>query len=283
LKLTEIQSSDLLKDDTFSFFMPIEVMRKADGDKDTQRKIKGVASTADKDLQGETVLQSGIDFSYFLKYGYINDDHKDGPENKVGEPTECRLTPQGLWIAGFLYKGKERSDFWWDHLQALARNDSKRKVGFSIQGKIQRREGSTIVKCWLQDVAITASPVNTHTWAEIAKSLNSQKWCLHPLDPVCKGGCCTCGPGMKKGDLLTATVESKTKDKEDEDKALTAGGMGRMIVPQSLEGSAKNVHTPFNKSEITYPEAVAFLAKSKGYSAPVAKAFADAIFATRSA
>ncbi len=258
MKLTETNTDDLKgTGDDFHFFVPIESISKSE--KDGQRLIQGIASTATRDLQGEIVVQKGIDFEYFLDKGYINDDHKDGPENKVGEPLECKMTDKGLWIKAMLYKGKERADHWWEHINSLERNKSKRKVGFSIQGKIVRRQGSTILKCWLQDVAITASPVNTNTWAEIVKSLNSQAWCGHPKDNECVGGCCACGP-------------------EPEEKALSTAS-GAMLVPQSLEGSAKE-QTYKSVERLSYEEALHYVQAHKGYTPATAKALTDAIFAT---
>ena len=261
---------DLLANDEFHFFMPISAtLEKSEKKSEGRRVVQGIASTSDKDLQGETVLQKGIDYGYFLKHGYINDDHKPGPEHKVGEPTECRMTPGGLWIKGFLYKGKPRSDFWWEHLNALEQSGSDRQVGFSIQGKIVRRNGKIIEKCWLQDVAITASPVNTNTWAEIVKSLSAQEWCIHPWDDACPGGCCDCYVGKSMDD-----------DDEDEQKALSVGGAGAILVPESLEGRAK-VQT-FKSIEsierISFVEAVEYLQLEKGYSRMAARAIADAIF-----
>jgi hypothetical protein len=266
MKLTNVKDDLRGTGDTFHFFVPCESISKAD--KDGKRWIQGIASTSHRDLQGEVVDQKGIDFSYFLTDGYINDDHKDGPEHKVGEATECKMTPKGLFIKGFLYKGKERAEYWWEHINTLAANESKRKVGFSIQGKILRRQGRTILKCWLQDVAITASPVNTNTWAEICKSLSAQQWCLHPADTACKGGCCVCPPGAKS---LT--------DEVDEEKALSAGGMGATLVPQSLEGNA-TLQTHKSIDRISYDEAIREIQKSRNYSFPTAKALADAIFST---
>jgi hypothetical protein len=267
MRLEEANDRLLGNGTDFHFFMEVDRIEKSE--KDGKRWIQGIASTNHRDLQGEVVLQNGIDYSYFLSDGYINDDHKDGPENKVGEPTECRITQKGLWIKAWLYKGKERSEYWWEHINVLKQNNSNRKVGFSIQGKILRREGNTIAKCWLQDIAITASPVNTNTWAEIVKSLSGQQWCLHPWDPVCVGGCCTCGPAIK-------SLEAADDD-EDELKALSAGGMGAVVVPQSLEGSAK-VQTYKSQERISYGAAVEFLKSERGYSEHLARAFADAIF-----
>ena len=238
--------------DTFTFFLPAEVI-KSEKDADGKRWIQGIASTHHLDLQGETVAQRGIDYDYFLKHGYINDDHKDGPEHKVGEPTEAKITKDGFWIKGFLYKGKERADFWWEHLNSLQRSGSKRKVGFSIQGKVMRRNGKKIAKCWLQDVAITASPVNTKTWAEIVKSLNSDSW------------------------------EQVGEELDKEEKALSAGGMGGTLTPESLEGdnkitTYKSINAIPDNANLSYDGWVRVVQLDKGWSRTTAEAVVDAIF-----
>jgi hypothetical protein len=257
-----------LENDTFNFFLPVEAVSIEKSQKpDDKRWIQGIASTDNLDLQGEKVVQSGIDLAYFTEHGYVNDDHKPGPENKVGEPTEARITKAGLWVKAFLYKGHQRAEYWWEFINALVQSDAKRKVGFSIQGKVVRREGNSILKCWLQDIAITASPVNTHTWAEIVKSLSGERWCVHPwrsVEKSCKG----C-PG--KGACGQKPVD------EAEEKALSAGGMGRAMIPQSLEGGVKS---QLHKSTISYEESIKMLQIEKGYSRTTAKAIADSIFAT---
>lgn len=162
-------------DDSFTFWLPAQAVKISKGtDKKGApvRQIQGVASTSHSDLQGETVDQDGIDFSYFLKHGYFNNDHKPGAENKVGEPTECKVTKQGLWVKGFLYENLDAADAIWELMTAQTSNpQSKRRMGFSIEGKVKRRNGRKINECWIQDIAITPAPVNTATWAEIAKSL----------------------------------------------------------------------------------------------------------------
>lgn len=247
-------------ENSFNFFLPAEVVKS--GGKDDKRWIQGIASTEHLDLQGEKVLQSGIEYDYFLRYGYINDDHKSGPEHKVGEPTEAKITKDGFWIKGFLYKGKERADYWWEHLNSLEQSGSNRKVGFSIQGKVKRREGRKIAKCWIQDVAITASPVNVKTWAEIVKSLCNEPWCK-------SGPCC----------------DSPDCDGECDHKALTTTS-GAPLVPESLEGNAK-VQTFKSLDEI--PDHVSLdrdqwvrcLQLDKGWSRSTAKAVVDAIFISK--
>jgi hypothetical protein len=270
---------DLRGKDEFQFFVPMDIAKSDDlGEtKGSKRLIQGIASTEHVDLQGETVVQSGIDTSYFMKYGWINDDHRQGPEHKVGEPLECRATKAGLWIKALLYKGNgdERCDYWWNLIQTLERSGSPRKVGFSIEGKIIRRAGKSILKCWLKDIAITASPVNTNSWAEIVKSLSAERWCIHPwksLEKACKG----C-PGNASCDT---SIPAMLRSKEDEEKALTAAGNGAALRVQSLEGGAPKT-TTFKSlpDRISREDAIEYLRVSKGYSLPTARAVADVIFA----
>ncbi len=238
-----------IDEDTFSFWMPAQAVvltkSKKDGaDEEGRRWIQGIASTSSKDLQGEIIDQQGIDFSYFLKHGFFNWDHKEGPEEKVGEPTECKLTKNGLWVKGFLWKNKKRSDGIWEFMNSIASSGSDRRMGFSIQGKVKRRQGHIIKECWIQDIAITACPVNTATWAEIAKSLSAQTW-----------------------DLTKS-------EEEDESKAMVAGGSP--LVPESLEGKQKDVKT-LDKG-LTFTESVAWIQSTTGMSQQNAEATARTIF-----
>lgn len=266
-----------MSEDKFGFFVPVDII-KSETDKDGKRWIQGIASTDSLDLQGERVSQNGIDYSYFLKHGFINDDHQSGPEHKVGEPTEARITKKGFWIKGFLYKGKDRADHWWEHLNALQRSGSKRKVGFSIQGKVQRRQGKRIIKCWIQDVAITASPVNTSTWAEIVKSLALENWCEASYTPW--------------ADVNKACDCKNCPCNVDKEKALSTSGQGRALIPESLEGANKvttyksineALDECFKSMDVirSLDDAVTYLQFRHGYSRKTAEAVADSIFTSK--
>lgn len=237
--------------DTFSFWMPAQAISKSETKKKEsadpygRRWIQGIASTAARDLQGEIVDQQGIDFSYFLKYGYFNWDHKPGEENRVGEPTEAKLTKNGLWVKGYLYpQGKKKTaDDIWEHMHAVAAAGSRRKMGFSIQGKVQRREGSVIKRCWIQEIAVTSCPVNTTTWAEIAKSLSAQTWDLQ-----------------------------KDQDEDDAEKAVLAENP---LIPESLDSTVKDNRV--NKS-LTFDESVAYIQATTGMDLDAAEATARVVF-----
>lgn len=163
----------------YSFFVPLikaveEHSDSAEGSSDPIRSISGVASTENPDIEDEIVVQKGIDYSYFLNHGFFNDDHKKGIAFKVGEPTSASINSDGFSVGGFLYKGKPAAEDIWNHLMVIKANpNSNRKVGFSVQGKVLRKAGNRILKSWVQDVAVTASPINPYTYVDIIKSLSN--------------------------------------------------------------------------------------------------------------
>jgi hypothetical protein len=192
---------------TFNCWVPAQVI-KSGKSTNGKRWIQGIASTNSRDLQGEIVAQKGIDTSYFLKNGYFNNDHKPGTENKVGEPVDCKITKDGLWVKGFVYEGKKAADDIWEHMTSLNKSGASRRMGFSIEGKVLQRNGNTIEKCWIQDIAITPAPVNCSTWAEVTKSLSVQQWTQKALE--------TTAP------IKTESLDEEEK-KEDVAKGLTLG------------------------------------------------------------
>lgn len=233
-----------LDDDTWRCFVPatpIVKSGKQGADKTGKRWIQGIASTSARDLQGEIVDQNGIDLSYFLKYGWFNNDHKDGPENKIGIPTEAKVTKDGLWVKGYLLKDKKIADDFWELMNSLERSGTDRRVGFSIQGKVKRREGKVIKECWIQEIAITTAPVNTTTWAEIVKSLSAK---------------------------------SKPQGEEPEEKALDTAGSGQILIPESLDKEQKE---EIAKS-YTFDETVTYLVDRYGFDKEVAKGAATVVF-----
>ena len=211
------QVSGIIGED-FSFWIPLS---KAQGASRHKRPIQGIATTEDKDLDDEIVHKGGLDFDYFLKSGYYNYDHQPGPSNKVGRPTEARVDERGFFNKGFLYhcpglddcgdlhpKPHERADELWGFINVLEKGDPGRKLGQSIEGKIIERCANRIKRAWVRAIALTEKPVNTHTWTEIAKSLQrTPTFCL----TTCSGAC-ECFPieMMRKAEHLV--------------KALMAGG-----------------------------------------------------------
>lgn len=200
--------SNIREDGTFDFWFPATIQKGEDG----KMYVSGIASTEDEDLQGEKIKQEGIDLSYFLKRGFLNDDHSKETAGKVGIPTEAVVTRKGLWIKGFLLD-TPRAKGIWDLAQALEKSGSERKLGYSVEGKVLARDQKNpriITKCWLKDIAITASPINPKTFLDIAKSFAGTD----------------CTEIFVEGDTETEAVEKgqkkEKKEKTDETSVLDA-------------------------------------------------------------
>lgn len=235
-------------------------------EKDGRRWIKGVASTEDKDLQGEVVKQGGIDFSYFEEYGFFNNDHKPGPENKVGEPTLCKHRADGLYVEGFLYVENEAANGIWNLIKSLKASGSSREMGMSLQGKTRLRAGKTILKSWVQDIAITAAPINTHTWVDILKSL-SGAWCVNPSEEECVN-CRAC----EVGKALVAGHGNPTA---------TGGVSGEALRTESLDSDEKNQLFEADRKErrrLTKSQVSQWISETMGYTPATSDLYADVIF-----
>ncbi len=292
---------DFVKDEEFNFWLPMDLAKASPKDKKKGRRrlIQGISSTTHEDLQKETVKQRGIDFTYFLKFGYYNNDHKPGFENKVGQPLECKVTPEGLWTKGFLFDNHKIADAIWELAQALEASQADRKLGFSIQGKVTRRAGRGILKCWIQDIAITAAPINTHTWLDVVKSLSAlpdeyfcdDSGCFYvsprQISPVHKS---LCGSSCVKADAqamdkflgMGLAIDEKKMDlKKDGDtkecacseKALEAASP---LAVEDLEGKMKDQGWA-NKS-LNFDDCVDLLQEYRGLARPDAVVVAEAVF-----
>jgi len=168
----------------FKIWMPCELTKAGDG-KDEKWGFKGIASTTKRDTDGETLMPSGFDLSYFNESGLVNWNHlsKENPAAIIGEPTMAKIVPEGLYVETELYKTPTAKGVWELAKAMSKKKNSTKKLGFSIEGKVKRRNGTTIDECWIQDIAITPAPINTATWAEIAKSLSASSWTDSSVPP----------------------------------------------------------------------------------------------------
>lgn len=165
-------------------------------------RIGGLVSTEKLDLQGERILSNALNFDYFMKHGWLNDDHKKGQTKGavVGYPTSIdhfskgvrmpngKTAPKSGWyVEGYLVDteaGREMFEL------ALSLKDTGRSLGFSVEGKIADRKGGKVVgksengqdiirggtirKAYVTNIAVTHKPVNTDTFLEVlTKSLTA--------------------------------------------------------------------------------------------------------------
>lgn len=155
-----------------------------DGQKKSGKIIEGIASTEDKDQQGEIVMQDKMDCSYLLEKGYVNWNHSHAPEDQIGKPLEViklpggKDTPNGkpaTFFRAMLFDGMPRADAVWTLSKAIEGamgmgND--RMLGFSVEGGVRTREGHVLVETVVRHMAVTHEPVNAQSTARcvMAKS-----------------------------------------------------------------------------------------------------------------
>jgi hypothetical protein len=237
----------------FDFEMPLEVFEKADASEGKQRRIGGLASVGTKDRQDETIIQRGLDFSDFVANGWFNDNRSKVTTDILGYPDgdtppkyvqKGTMLPSGRiakgdghWVEGYLLN-TEKADRIWELGQALQKTN--RRLGFSVEGKIQKRIGPdnrTIAKALVRNVAITNCPVHPDARMEIlAKSLVAvEQSDPDELEKMLTMGTATPGQaptGVKTGEgagqvLAPESLEQDSKppvvlkDKEDEEDEKT--------------------------------------------------------------
>jgi len=198
----------------FEFHMPL---LKSEGASDAEMLICGVASCQDKDLQGEEVIQKGINFTPCMESGAINWDHRETPDCILGFPTHMsivnvddhpRLKKSGaqghvLYAEGKLYKGHAMAEWAWSLMKAMEQNNAPRRLAWSVQGRVYERNQHRLTKSEVRHLALTHQPIQVKSFAEVLKSLSTlrksldigsaQPLLLENLDPtmtsVLWGGC----------------------------------------------------------------------------------------------
>lgn len=292
-----VNTLGLKQDGSFRFHIPLDLTKSRDG----KVYIEGIASLQTPDIAGETVIQKGMDLSYFLKRGFFNDNHAKDSSGKVGVPTYAKHTPKGLHVKGYLLD-TPRAQGIVELADALQKSGGDRQLGFSVEGKVQERDGRIIKKSWIKDIAITAEPVHPGTYMEIVKSLSARIENEGYIeDPVQHS------TWSKIEDTLTKSVADALQELkknlpdlsevEGAEKSLEAGHEnppqtgGDALRKESLEGELKNQDIPQPEAEededeekekngqrrLTKSQAVE-LVVARGYSGAAARRIAGLLF-----
>lgn len=215
----------------FEFEVPITFFEKAGADDGKRRRIGGIISTENPDRQNEVILQSGLDFSDFLRSGWYNDNHSKDTTGVVGYPEMVQkfrrgdklpdgsIAPvNGTWAEGYLLK-TERANKIWELGQQL--QGTGRHLGFSVEGSVlQRSRGNrrVVAKAKVRNVAVTNCPVNEDSRLDIlAKSLIAAE----QMDP----------PAWEKA-LTAGTTEGGLTHPAGPQ---TGEGAGQVLMTESLE------------------------------------------------
>lgn len=190
----------------FIFAVPLDIIKSESPDSDEMR-IGGYASTPDEDRQGDEIIQRGLDITQFVEHGWFNHDHDNKLILGYPDKKKCKVSSKGFYVEGVLLKGVPLAEQVYQTALALQKSNAPRKMGFSIEGKVQKRDEKTgkIVKATVYNVAITANPVNVNcTWEVLAKSF---------ADSVALDKALEAGHGDANGSMLIPeSLESALKD-----------------------------------------------------------------------
>lgn len=213
-------------DGHFRFATPMTVFEKSDASTGQTRRIAGIISTEVKDRQGDLVIQKGLDFTEFLDFGWFNDNHSRETTSILGYPDYVEQFAKGdrlpdgslakadcTWAEGWLLETQKANEIW---ELGKALSQTNRRLGYSVEGKIERRTGAdrkTIAKAIVREVAITKAPVNTDTHLEIlAKAIVDENEAIEKA-------------------LAMGTVSSNATPVGPQ----TGAGAGQVLSPESLE------------------------------------------------
>jgi hypothetical protein len=163
--------------DIFKFYIPADIQKAYDESGKEVMKFKGIASTGEKDSQGEWLDPSGMDFSQFK---WVNWNHLGSKDSAtiIGEPTKAVITPKNeLDVEGILYPEVAMAQTTWNLMKALQNSPSGNKLGISVEGKVVARASNDkksplynrITKSRITGIALCPIPINGGTWADIIK------------------------------------------------------------------------------------------------------------------
>lgn len=163
-----------------NIFVPIDIegsiSKSNDNPTEKSWYVRGYATTPDIDFQEDMIDPEGIDISHFLEHGYINYEHQQGNEYKIGAPTKNSYVDikKGLFVEGKLYKGNPHAASIWNLANNIAKSGVERQLGFSIEGFARERDKEDprkITKTYITNVALTTNPANPNaTWETFMKS-----------------------------------------------------------------------------------------------------------------
>ncbi len=152
--------------------------------------VGGIISTEDKDTDGEIVKGLDVDTYFTGGWGKIKYEHAEykEPDCFIGFPKKViKKGKETHFIGELIGFDPEAKDEDLSIQQRLAKSTvnilqqieefnkrnpaTPQKAGWSIEGKIIEKSKNLIKKAQVVNVVFTTKPVNTHTYAQLVKSL----------------------------------------------------------------------------------------------------------------
>jgi hypothetical protein len=251
----------------FNFFVPlvadeeaINKAQQAQGDARYDNMIvHGMASDSSTDTDEEEMLPEGFDVKRFLKSGLINYEHqvKKDPKSVIGEPFEAYVKSGKFFIKAKLYKASQLAKDLWDTIIAMKESGSKRLPGWSIEGKALERDfykPKRVTKALITHCALTFTPKNANTWADIVKGEQAEDYVIPEFDLETANGGKTYLLEMQGSDGSTIRV-NKDFSITIIRKAMSAGAAtGMQLVGQVTSGASLKKESVDKKLKYLQPQ-----------------------------
>lgn len=165
-----------------NFFVPLTICKATTSfEEGGEMELEGIASTNDKDSDGEELDPSGYNLIPFLNNGIVNWNHrsKEDPSAVIGEPIEARITKDNeLYVKVRLFKNSEKARQVYNLASVMENSSlSNKRLGFSIEGFPVLKDPfnkKKILKADITGLAITPTPKNKNTFASIIKGEYSE-------------------------------------------------------------------------------------------------------------
>lgn len=161
--------------DNFDIFLPFDRVEKSSSSKkDKNVFVAGWASTPALDFQGERLDSFGLDPSYLFNNGFVDYEHDQ--DKIIGYPTDKSFVDpeRGLYVEAELFGNMPEVQNIVKLNNNLKKAQAKRKLGFSIEGKVLKRDPTDkdiVREVMVTGVAVTKNPANPEaTWEQVQKS-----------------------------------------------------------------------------------------------------------------
>lgn len=222
--------------------------------------LAGVASDESKDYDDEEIDPKGIDTRRFLHEGLINYEHMaktGGSKFIIGEPVDAFVKDGKFFVKGKLWKGKKIAEDLWDTLLVMKENNSKRRIGWSIEGKALERDRDNpkkIKKALLTHIALTFMPKNYNTFADIVKGHQEEDFIEPENDIKDNKYVYEFTKGCKKYGV-TKSFEIEEREEDEEEKATTTSST-ECLRKESLDKRTKNIIKSILNNKISTKEGI---------------------------
>lgn len=244
----------------FRFWMPAELKKAVDPKTNSEKiYLAGFASSRRKDIDGESLNQN-FDISYLTERGIINWNHSKDPDCVIGEPDEVKFVNGNLWVKSMLYEDQKMAQKVANLAKVFSKNSSKRKLGYSIEGKVIERDENDpeiVNKALITNIAVTVNPKNCDSLIDLVKGSftgwededERPKNEVIDIDDILLKA----ETGDKENFIIDIQKPDGTVVRVDEDFNVLVKSLdtekGKVLKSESVDGKIKDVTT--NKNKIT--------------------------------